>query len=360
MTIFDFEKIKKKQQFYMIAEIGVNHECSLKKAKKLISQAKSAGAHAAKFQTYKADKIASKFSKAYWDTSKEKTKSQHQLFSKFDKFTSLDYIILAKYCKKINIDFLSTPFDSISVDFLKKLVPIFKISSSDISNVPLLRKISSIGKPVLLSTGGSNISEIKNAIKNLNFKKKLKNVLMHCILNYPTKDSNANLLMIKHLSNSFKNYPIGYYDHTLPNKKMSNISIAYLMGARVIEKHFTYNKKLKGNDHYHAMDVEDLKKITENIKGIDITLGNSKKNYLKSEILSRKNARRGIFVAKIKKNEKITHNKLITLRPNIGIPASDWDKVLNKRAKMDLKKGANLNGKHKINYSKFSMNYFNK
>ena len=171
MTIFDFEKIKKKQQFYMIAEIGVNHECSLKKAKKLISQAKSAGAHAAKFQTYKADKIASKFSKAYWDTSKEKTKSQHQLFSKFDKFTSLDYKILANYCKKIKIDFLSTPFDLESVNIINPLVPIFKISSSDISNVPLLRKISSIGKPVLLSTGGSNISEIKNAIKNLNFKK---------------------------------------------------------------------------------------------------------------------------------------------------------------------------------------------
>ena len=113
-----------------------------KKAKKLISQAKSAGAHAAKFQTYKADKIASKFSKAYWDTSKEKTKSQHQLFSKFDKFTSLDYKILANYCKKIKIDFLSTPFDLESVNIINPLVPIFKISSSDISNVPLLRKIS--------------------------------------------------------------------------------------------------------------------------------------------------------------------------------------------------------------------------
>jgi len=348
MTIFNYEKIKKKRQFYMIAEIGVNHECSIKKAKKLISQAKSAGAHAAKFQTYKADKIASKFSKAYWDTSKEKTKSQHQLFSKFDKFTSLDYKILANYCKKIKIDFLSTPFDLESVDIINPLVTVFKISSSDISNVPLLRKISSIGKPILLSTGGSNISEIKSAIKNLNFKKKVKIVLMHCILNYPTKDSNANLLMIKHLNNSFKNYPIGYSDHTLPNKKMSNISIAYLMGARVIDKHFTFNKKLKGNDHYHAMDIKDLKRITENIKEIDITLGSSKKkHYLKSEILSRKNARRGIFVSKIiKKNEKITHKKLITLRPNIGVSASDWDKVLNKRAKMDLKEGTNLKWKN--------------
>ena len=247
MTIFNYAKIKKKKHFYMIAEIGVNHECSIQKAKKLIFQAKLGGAHAAKFQTYKADKIAAKFSKAYWDTKKEKIKSQHQLFSKFDKFTTSDYKILANYCKKKKIDFLSTPFDLDSVDSLNPLVPAFKISSSDISNVPLLRKISSKGKPVLLSTGGANVAEIRSAIKNLNFKKKVKIVLMHCILNYPTKNSNANLLMIKHLSDNFKDYPIGYSDHTLPNASMTNISTAYLLGARVIEKHFTYNKKLKGN-----------------------------------------------------------------------------------------------------------------
>ena len=166
------------------------------KAKKMILLAKKNGASAAKFQTYKSDTIVSKNSPAYWDLKKEKTKSQYLLFKKYDKFDEKDYIILAKYCKKINIDFLSTPFDSISVDFLKKLVPAFKISSSDITNVQLLRKVAKTKKPIILSTGASNIKDIKFAIKQLQLFGSKKIILLHCILNYPTKDADANLSMI--------------------------------------------------------------------------------------------------------------------------------------------------------------------
>ncbi len=348
MTVFNYSKIKKNKQFYLIAEIGVNHECSVPRAKKLILLAKKAGAHAAKFQTYKANKIASKESRAYWDTSKEKTKSQLELFSKFDKFNYKDYKILSTFCKKLKIDFLSTPFDLGAVDMINPLVPLFKISSSDITNVPLLRKISSKGKPVLLSTGGSNEQEIRFALKVLNSKKKLKIVLMHCILNYPTKDRDANLLMIEHLKNNFRGYPIGYSDHTLPNKDMSNITTAYLLGANVIEKHFTNDKKKKGNDHYHSMNSDDLKMIIEKINQINKVLGKSKnKNFIKSEIKSRKNARRGIFISKsIQKGERLDKSNLITLRPNIGISAENWDKILNKKAKKTLKTGTKLKWKN--------------
>ena len=188
---------------YIIAEIGVNHECSLSQAKKLILKAKKGGANAAKFQTYKAELITSKNSPSYWDTSKEKTKSQYKLFKKNDQFNETEYVKLSKYCKSLNIDFASTPFDHKAVDMLDPLVSYFKISSSDITNYPLLKKVASKKKPILLSTGASSIEEIKNAIKLL-YRYKCKDVvIMHCILSYPAKDENANLGMITDLKKNF-------------------------------------------------------------------------------------------------------------------------------------------------------------
>ena len=164
---FNYNKILKENKPYIIAEIGVNHECSIKKAKKLILLSKKGGADAAKFQTYKASKLAMINSKAYWNTKKEKTKSQYELFSKFDKFDYKDYVNLARYCKTIKIDFLSTPFDTDAVDMLSPLVSAFKISSSDITNYPLIKKISNTKKPVIISTGASTLEEIKNTVRIL-------------------------------------------------------------------------------------------------------------------------------------------------------------------------------------------------
>ena len=189
----------------------MNHECSLKKAKKLISQAKNSGAAAVKFQTYKAHTIASNDAKAYWNTNKETTLSQYDLFKKFDRFEKNDYLHLYKYCKKLKIDFLSTPFDLEAVDILKPLVKFFKISSSDITNFPLIIKIAKTNKPILLSTRINNRKKkTLRLIKNYNNKDVS---IMHCILNYPTANKNANLSMIKSLKYISKNL-IGYSDHT--------------------------------------------------------------------------------------------------------------------------------------------------
>ena len=152
---------------YIIAEIGVNHEGSMDQAKKLIDLAKKGGADAAKFQSYKADTLASKNSPAYWDTTKAPTKSQHKLFQKYDQFEPEDYIILSQYCNNHNIDFLSTPFDDQAIEFLDPLVPFFKVASADITNSPLLRKIGSKGKPVVLSTGASTLEAIDIALNTL-------------------------------------------------------------------------------------------------------------------------------------------------------------------------------------------------
>ena len=200
---------------YIIAEIGVNHEGSLEKAKELIDLAKKSGAHAAKFQSYKASTIASRHSPAYWDLKEEPTKSQFELFQKYDVFNSREYQILADYCRKVRIDFLSTPFDLDFVDSLDSLMSVFKVASADITNVPLLRSVAQRTKPVILSTGASTIDEINTAVLILN-EAGCKNIaLMHCVLAYPTPYSMANLNMIGGLEKTFPDCLVGYSDHTL-------------------------------------------------------------------------------------------------------------------------------------------------
>lgn len=324
---------------YIIAEIGVNHNGSLSKAKKLIDLAAKAGANAAKFQTYKAKNLAIKNSPAYWDKKKEKTKTQYLLFKKYDLFNKEDYIKLANYCKKKKIHFLSTPFDISSVRWLKKIVHCFKIASADITNVPLLSAIAKTKKPIILSTGASNIKEIKIAIRILK-RNGTKNIaLLHCILNYPTLDQNANLKMITSLKKIFSRNIIGYSDHTVPKNNLMSCIIAYIMGARIIEKHFTYNKKLKGNDHYHAMSYLDLKNLNNYLKISQLLIGKEKiKKPIKSEYLSRLYARRSIVAKKnIFKGDILSEKNLITKRPALGLSPLLWEKVIGKKAKNFIK-----------------------
>lgn len=339
--------INKNSLPYIIAEIGVNHECSMTKAKKLIYMAKKGGANAAKFQTYKANLIASKFAPSYWDTKKEKTKNQFKLFQKYDLFEEKNYKELANYCKKLKIEFLSTPFDEQAVDMLDNFVKFYKISSSDITNYPLLKKIASKKKPILLSTGASSLPEIRNAKDYLEKNGCKKIVLMHCILNYPTQNKDANLNMIKSLKNNFPRNIIGYSDHTLPDKDMRNITTAYLLGAKVIEKHFTLNKKLKGNDHYHSMDFYDLKVLKRNLIELEKIIGNKEKTFLSSEKNSRKFARRSLVLKKsIKKNQVIKKNYLICKRPGTGIPPIYIKNIIGKKVKQNLDEDCVLMWKH--------------
>ena len=162
---------------------------------------------------------------------------------------------------------------------------------------------------------------------------------MHCILSYPSSDSDANLNMIKDLKRVFPNYVIGYSDHTLPDSQMVNLTTSFLLGAKVIEKHFTNNKNLKGNDHYHAMDLKDLQIVSQNLKRVVLIQGKSnKKQVLKCEKKSRKFARRSIVVQKeIKKDKIITPKDIIALRPSDGISVKHWHKIIGKKLKKILK-----------------------
>ena len=322
---------------YFIAEIGVNHEANLKKAYKCIKDAKDGGAQAVKLQCYKAEKIASKYAGAYWDKKEEKENSQLKLYKKFDKFEYKDYQKIINYCKKIKIDFIITPFDIDTIDFFKSKVKFFKISSSDITNLPLIKKIAETRKPVILSTGASTKKEIKNAYNLLKNKSK-RIIILHCILNYPTKKENANLNMILDLKKYYKD--VGLSDHSIPGDSHKILIYAYMLGVRFFEKHFTINKKKRGNDHFHSFNKKDLKIFFKNLYELKIILGKKFKTFLKSEIISRKNARRSIFLRKsLKKNQRIGKDDLIMLRPAIGIKPFDVNKIYNKKINKNKNSG---------------------
>lgn len=324
---------------YIIAEIGVNHEGSLDNAKMLIDLVKEGGAHAAKFQSYKADTIASVNSPAYWSEDVNPVRSQHELFKKYDNFTKDNYYELAEYCSNIGIYFASTPFDDDSVDFLESIVPFYKIASADITNHPFIEKIAKKNKPIILSTGASNLQEIEESLDIIKKYNNQELCLMHCILSYPTENCDANLNMIEGLKQKFNDVMIGYSDHTKPDNQMLILTTAFIKGAQVIEKHFTFDKCLPGNDHFHAMNLDDLMKLHSNIKLINQINGMKSKKPIKSEMIAREHARRSIVVTEsIKKGDKFVENILTYKRPGNGISPKYWKQVLGKKSNKDLLK----------------------
>lgn len=330
---------------FLIAEIGVNYYdiaekeeiSNMEAAKLMILEAKRCGVDAVKFQSYKAETIASKNSPAYWDLSEEPTTSQYELFKKFDKFGVDEYRELAQYCKELGIMFLSTPFDFESVDYLDEFMDIYKISSSDLTNIPFIKYIASKNKPILLSTGASTLNEIKKAVKAIEEVSLVDIGIMHCVLSYPTAYEDANLLMIKDLERNFPDYEIGYSDHTKPDGNMVVLTTAYNYGAGILEKHFTLDKSLKGNDHYHAMDPDDVRVFRLNVDFLGKINGMRNKQPLICESPARKQARRSIVAFKdIKKGEKITADDLTFKRPGTGISPSEMDDVVGKMAIEDI------------------------
>lgn len=337
----------REKKFVLIAEIGVNyydiaqklHITPMQAAKMMILEAKNAGVHAVKFQSYKADTLAAKDSPSYWDTSEETETSQYLLFKKFDSFGKKEYFELSEFCKQVEIDFLSTAFDIESVDYLTDIMDVFKISSSDLNNLPFVKYQAKKNKPIILSVGASELDEIKETVKLIRKYNDKEIILMHCILEYPAPYEHANLSKILSLQQEFPKFYIGYSDHTKPNDNYDVIKTAYLLGAKVIEKHFTLDKALKGNDHYHAMDAFDAKRIIQAVRDIDILLGDGTIQCLESEREARNNARRSLVAnVDIEKGTIITEDMLTYKRPGTGISVSVIDDVIAKKAKCDIKK----------------------
>lgn len=324
-------KIFNKQPF-LIAEIGVNFHGIAEKegmsdmdaAKLMIDEAKACGIDAVKFQSYNAETIASH-------------NSQFDLFKKYDKFGADEYRQLADYCKQIGIMFLSTPFDFESVDYLDEFMDVYKISSSDLTNIPLIKYIASKNKPILLSTGAATLREIKEAVKAIEDVSLVDIAIMHCVLSYPTAYEDANLLMIKDLANNFPNYEIGYSDHTKPDENMVVLTTAYNYGATILEKHFTLDKSLAGGDHGHAMDPSDVNKFKDNLVFLSKINGRINKQPLICESSARKEARRSIVAKRdIKRGDVISKSDITFKRPGTGISPGEVDEVLGKTASKDI------------------------
>lgn len=348
-----------KGQFVLIAEIGVNYYDIAKKmnlslmeaAKLMIKEAKDAGIHAVKFQSYKAGTLAAKASPSYWDTTEEPTTSQYELFQKFDSFGKKEYQELKEYCDELGIEFLSTAFDIQSADYLEDMMDVYKISSSDLNNLPFVEYQARKGKPMLISIGASNEEEIDRTLKLVRSVNNQPVALLHCVLEYPTPYAHANLNKIVTLKDAYatsgnvtgdtgaNSAPIfiGYSDHTKPDTCADVIKTAYNLGAVIVEKHFTLDKTLKGNDHYHAMDPEDARKILDGIAFIDTLRGSYDLKCLDSESSARSNARRSLVTTcAISTGTVITKDMLTFKRPGTGIPPERMEEVVGKTMCIDV------------------------
>lgn len=330
---------------YLIAEMGVNFYdtarvegvAPMEAAKRYIDGAAEAGCDCAKFQSYKAGTIVSRNSPAYWDTAKEPTKTQYELFRKHDSFGEAEFAELCDYTHSKGMDFTSTPFDYASADYLEKYVDFYKVSSSDVSNLPFIEHIGSKGKPVAISAGASYLSEVDEAVRALRRSGCPDVAVLHCVLSYPTDPSDANLRVIETLAKAFPGLKVGYSDHVAPDPSMQTLSTAYLLGARVIEKHFTLDKSLPGNDHYHSGDAEDFRRAVANFRLIDRVLGSAEKTVLACEEVPRREARRSLVLTRdVKAGEVILPEDLMPKRPGTGIPPRFADVVVGRAAREDL------------------------
>ena len=322
----------------IIAEAGVNHNGSIKKAKMLIDAAEKSGADYVKFQTFKAKTLVTKTAEKA-EYQKEFTNSDESQFEMIKKL-ELDrknHEELIDYCKIKNIQFLSTAFDQDSIDLLDELsMPFYKIPSGEITNLPYLRHIGSMGKPIVMSTGMANMAEVQSAINILmeSGSQKEKITVLHCNTEYPTPMEDVNLKAM-HTIKSELGVNIGYSDHTLGIE----IPIAAVaMGATVIEKHFTLDRTLSGPDHAASLEPKELEDMVRAIRNIEKAFGNGIKTPSSSEIKNINIARKSIVAKKpIRKGEIFTDENLTVKRPGSGICPLEWDKVIGSRSKHHFK-----------------------
>jgi N,N'-diacetyllegionaminate synthase len=325
-------KINDKRTF-IIAEAGVNHNGSIKKALKLIDVAKLSGANAIKFQTFKAENLTTDYApKAEYQKYKSlKNETQFQMLKKLE-LTDAMHKACFKECKKKKIIFISSAFDIESLYYLKKFkLSYFKVPSGEITNIPYLEVLGKFRKKIILSTGMSNISEIKKALKTLTINGTKKNdiTLMQCTSAYPAPYDEINLNTIATLRDIFK-LNIGFSDHSL-GVQASLAAVA--LGAKVIEKHITLSKKLKGPDHRASLDPKEFKFMVQGIRIVEKSLGSKIKKVTKSEKKNIYIVRKSIVAStKIKKNEKFSNFNITCKRPGTGISPLFLKKLIGKKS----------------------------
>lgn len=341
---------------FIIAEAGVNHNGSMELAKKLVDAAKNAGANAVKFQTFKAEGLVTKEAgmAKYQEKNIGKKESQQEMLKKLE-LNYEDFRELKKYCDEKGIIFLSTPHSEDAIDFLEGLVPAYKIGSGDLTNIPFLEKVAKKGKPIILSTGMSTLEEVKEAVEAIKNAGNDKVILLHCTSSYPCPIEDVNLRAMQTMQKEF-NHLIGYSDHTLGIQ----VSVAAaVLGACVIEKHFTLNKKLSGPDHKASLEPSEFKNmihgirtvekrlkegekaenILKEIPDIEKILGNEMKKPTEDEREIKKLVRKSIIAkVDIPKGIVIAEDMLIIKRPGTGIEPKHVKEIIGKKTREYIKK----------------------
>ena len=328
---------------YVVAEAGVNHGGDVEVAKRMVREAAGAGVDAVKFQTYTADRLATRDSAAYWDRTAEAAATQYELFARYDSLREDDYRALADECAAHGLTFLSTPFDVDAVGWLAELMPMVKIASADLTNDVLLRRIAETGKPALLSTGASTLEEIRDAVDLLRGNGCPEVALLHCTLSYPTKAEDAAIGALVALHEAFPDCVLGYSDHTVPEDSYAAIGAAVALGARIVEKHYTLDKSLPGNDHYHAFDPADFARLRVELDRLHLLLGSQGKDVLPAEAAARTHARRSLVArGEIAAGTVIDAAMLDVKRPGTGIEPARLDDVVGRRAAVTIPDDATL------------------
>lgn len=322
----------------IIAEAGVNHNGSLEQAKKLIDNAASAGVDFVKFQTFKADNIATKTAKRaeYQNANTKDTDSQYEMLKKLE-LSDEDHEVLIAYAKEQSVSFLSTGFDLQSLDYLYSVgIRLAKIPSGEITNYPYLKRIAQLFSQVIMSTGMATMCEIKAAIKVLedNGVARENLTVLHCNTEYPTPMADVNLKAMLHIQQEL-GVNVGYSDHTL-GVEVPIAAVA--LGATVIEKHFTLDRTLPGPDHKASLEPEELKAMVQSIRNIEKAIsGSGVKEPSPSEIKNKAIARKSLVAAvPIAKGEVFTENNITAKRPGTGVSPMHWEEVLGKTAIRDF------------------------
>ncbi|MCX6706683.1 MAG: N-acetylneuraminate synthase [Candidatus Woesearchaeota archaeon] len=332
---------------FIIAEAGVNHNGDIKLAKKLVDAAKRSGVDAVKFQTFRSKNLVTESAEmaSYQEKNTGRKESQIKMLRKIE-LSYPEFEELKRYCDSKGVMFLSTPHTEDAAEFLDKIVPLFKVGSGDLTNIPFLEKLAKKGKPIMLSTGMSTLEEVKEAVDAIKrYNKEL--ILLQCTTNYPCPKKDVNLKVMDTLRKE-TGCLVGYSDHT---EGIGVSVMAAYLGAVVIEKHFTLDRKMKGPDHKASLEPDELQKMVDEIRAIErdknarkivvpkIILGNGIKKPTKQELKIMKIARKSIVSAKnIKKGARITEDMIIMKRPGIGIEPNDLAKVLGRTAKKNIKK----------------------
>jgi N,N'-diacetyllegionaminate synthase len=326
---------------FLIAEAGVNHNGDIRLARSLIDAAADAGADAVKFQSFHAESVASADApKAAYQIARTGPEgSQLEMLARLE-LSADGHAELFAYARERSLIFCSTPFDIASVDLLERLdVPFFKIASGEITHVPLLRRVARTGRPLVMSTGMADLEEVGSALATLRAAGAGDVALLHCVSEYPAPTAEANLRAMASMRAQF-GVPVGYSDHTLG---LEVAVAAVALGAAILEKHLTLDRAMPGPDHRASLEPAEFRELVREVRGVEAALGDGVKGPGRSEIANRAITRRGVFASvDIRKGTVLTPAMLACRRPADGIPASQFDSVVGRRARRDLTAGAKL------------------